>query len=397
VQTFGGVPSTDIPNNTFGWGRIDAFAAYQEAISLAETLELTKVASDAYVAPGGVLTYTLNVTHTLGVTVTHNVMITDVIPANTTFITATWPHSVNGSTVFWSAPDLDVGESHSVQLVVQVDGDATGVISNDNYAVTSDEVATTYGPPVHTPVIAYGLEVHKTASSPYVFAGDWLTYTLSVVNQHPLAEATGLVLTDVVPVNTTFITATLPHSFDGTTVEWYAASIPAAETWEVQLVVQVHEDATGSVENTDYAVYSDQVSTVSGAMVSTPIETLGVILTADSAATAVPGAVVTYTHTLTNSGSITDTYDLSYASSEGWTASVSGPVMLGPGASTEVWIVLTIPTDTISGTVDILTVTATSQIDTTVAASVVNTTTVEDGPPPPLMYFIFLPVVVQEE
>ena len=399
VQTCGGVPSTDIPNNTFGWGRIDAFAAYEEAISLLDAFDLTKVASDAYIAPGDLLTYTLSLTHTTGMTITHNIEITDVIPANTTFITATWPHSVKDYlTVFWTAPDLDVGETYSVQLVVQVDGDATGVIANDTYAVTSDEIATTYGPPVHTPVIAYGLEVHKTASAPYTFAGDWLTYTLSVVNQHPLAEATGVVLTDVVPAaNTTFITATLPHSFDGTTVQWDAATIPASGTWEVHLVVQVHEDATGTVENTDYGAYSDQVAPITGAIVSTPIETLGVLLAADSAATATPGQVVTYTHTLTNSGSITDTFDLSYSSSEGWAASVGGPVSVGPGEATVVWVILSVPTDTISGTVDTLTVTATSQTNTTVSASVVNTTTVEEGPPPPFMYHIYLPVVVQEE
>ena len=31
-QVCGGISSNTIPNNTYGWGRIDAFAAYQEAI-----------------------------------------------------------------------------------------------------------------------------------------------------------------------------------------------------------------------------------------------------------------------------------------------------------------------------------------------------------------------------
>jgi subtilisin family serine protease len=35
AQTCGGVPGSEIPNNTFGWGRIDAFAAYQQAIGIA--------------------------------------------------------------------------------------------------------------------------------------------------------------------------------------------------------------------------------------------------------------------------------------------------------------------------------------------------------------------------
>jgi serine protease AprX len=395
-QVCGGVSSNTIPNNTYGWGRIDAWAAYQLALAYgAEVVDISKTASAEYVAPGESLTYTINITHSTGLTVTHNVMITDVIPANTTFITATMPHSLNGSTVYWSVPDLDVDESYSVQLVVSVNGDATGVISNDDYAVTGDESGVTFGEPVNTPVIAYGLDVSKTASMPYIFNSAYLTYTLTVTNQHPLALATGLVLTDVIPTGTTFVTATLPHTLNGNTVEWNAASLAAAGVWNVELVVMVNPDASGTVENTDYAVYSDQVSSVSGAIVSTPIETLGVTLSANETAFAAPGETVTYTHTLTNSGSITDTYTLSSVSGEGWTATVNSPVTLGPGENATVTVVLTVPADAVDGTVDTLTVIATSQTRDDVSASVSNTTTVASEPG--LMYWFYLPTVVWDE
>ncbi len=396
-QVCGGISSNTIPNNTYGWGRIDAFAAYQQAIAVvAETLDLTKVASEDYVAPGDLITYTLSVTHTLGFSMTQNVVLTDVIPANTTFVTATLPHSFAGQTVTWDGPDLNVGESFDVTLVVQVNGDATGSVSNADYAVTGDNTGTTTGTPVETPVIAYGLGLSKTASAAYVLGGDVLTYTLTVTNEHPLALATGLVLTDVIPTRTTFMTATLPHTLNGNTVEWDAASLAAAGVWTVDLVVQVDGEASGTVDNTDYAVSSDQVSPVSGAIVTTPVETLGVQLTPDGTATVLPGEVVTYTHMLVNSGSITETFDLSYLSSEGWTPAFSGPVTLGPGASLEVVVVLSVPTDTISGTVDTLTLTATSQTDASVTASATDTTTVLDTLPA-LTPRIYLPLVLGGE
>ncbi|GAB4578088.1 MAG: hypothetical protein Fur0022_08210 [Anaerolineales bacterium] len=393
-QTCGGVSSNTIPNNTFGYGRIDAFAAYQAAMALVETMEITKTASNAYVAPGELLTYTLQITHSLGVTIAHNVLITDVIPTNTTFVTATMPYSLNGNTVYWSAPDLEVGETYTVQLVVQVSEAATGVISNDLYAVTSDETGMASGAAVNTPVIAYGLGVSKVASGDYVLNSDLLTYTLTITNQHPLAVATGLVLTDVIPTGTTFVTATLPHTLNGNTVEWNVASLTGAGIWEVQLVVQVSEEASGTVENTDYAVSSDQVNPVSGAIVSTPIETLGVALSPNGSASATPGNVVTYTHTLVNSGSITDTYTLSYSSSEGWTVPPGTQITLGPGESYEFEVVLTVPEDAVNGTVDTLTVTATSQLDSSVSAVATDTTTVEEIV---LMYEVFIPIIVWDE
>ncbi|HLF90720.1 MAG TPA: hypothetical protein VI451_17370, partial [Anaerolineales bacterium] len=225
---------------------------------------------------------------------------------------------------------------------------------------------------------AYGeLEIFKSASSTYTVAGSWLTYTLTVTNQHPLSQATSVVLTDTIPANTAFITATLPYSFDGTTVQWGAASLAPAEIWTLKLVVQVIGDAAGSVENHEYAVRSDQVATVSGIPVITPIETVGTLLTPNRTGTAAPGEVITYTHTLTNTGSISDTFELSYTSSQGWTAVFSDSIRLNPGESALVTIALSVPPETPNGTVDQLIFTATSKTVPTVSASVTDTTTVK--------------------
>lgn len=267
-QGCGGDGPTDVPNNVYGWGRIDALAAYNALGT--QSLTLTKTASAAAVAPGEIITYTLTVVHNHPISSTHNVILTDTIPANTTFITATLPHTINGDTVQWETAELLPGASWHVDLAVQVWLTATGTITNSAYGVRSDEAAAIGGPPVTTPVVPYSLSLEKTAVTT-VMPDEILTYTITVGNAGSLSAVHNLVLTDVLPANTVFITATQPHSFDGTMVRWELSSLDVGETWAVELVVQVPLTATGSIENVDYAVSSDETTAVTGAPVTTII------------------------------------------------------------------------------------------------------------------------------
>lgn len=266
TQICGGIPGDQIPNNTFGYGRIDALAAVQ---SLVSSLTISKSASADYVAPGEELTYTLSGSSSNG---NSNVVVTDTIPSNTTFVSATGEYEINGSTVTWDIGDLGDGESWSVELVVQVNEDASGVVVNEEYGVSSDEVNPVGGSPVTTPIHAFALGLSKVASADEVSAGDLLTYTITVTNLHPLGDMTHVTLSDAIPAGTTFVTATLPHSFDGTTVTWEAAgALPGNSNWSVNLVVQVNEDASGSVTNFTYSAVSDQAAVVEGAPVTTVV------------------------------------------------------------------------------------------------------------------------------
>jgi len=144
-QLCGGVPGSQIPNNTYGWGRVDAWNAVQ---MLEPTLEITKTASDITYDPGQIITYTLQISYTDPLSPTHHLVITDVIPAEVSFITATVPHTQTGTTINWGWPQLDPGESHTVELVVQVPVDAVDPIINQDYSAGSDEIPTVFGIPV---------------------------------------------------------------------------------------------------------------------------------------------------------------------------------------------------------------------------------------------------------
>jgi serine protease AprX len=150
AQECGGIPGHLIPNHTFGYGRIDALAA---AAGLPQSLLLSKSAP-VLAAPGQWILYRLDVGYQHVTGPTHNVVVSDTIPAGTLFITATVPHTFDGTIVRWQKESLAPGEQWQLDLVVEV-STPSGTIENNDYAVYSDEVAPVTGPPVTTFILRH--------------------------------------------------------------------------------------------------------------------------------------------------------------------------------------------------------------------------------------------------
>jgi serine protease AprX len=263
-QDCGSVPGSSIPNNTFGWGRIDALAAYQE-----HNFDIEKRVSSPEITPGGVLTYTLTFTHTAAISPATNVKLSDELPADTTLISATQPYTFDGKAVHWAYPEVAANTGHSVQLVVQVSKDAYGSIVNDQYSLNSDNGSASGLPVSSEIIIDHGLAVSKSA--PLLIDSEAIfTYTLAVTNTSTFTIAHNIVLSDVLPLNTTFITASLPHSFDGTVIRWEFPNLEAQTGQQVDLVVRAPISITGVIENSQYAASSLEItSPVSGPPVRT--------------------------------------------------------------------------------------------------------------------------------
>ena len=176
-QNCGTVPGTSIPNNTYGWGRIDALAAYQALL-----LIMKKSASTASILPGSVLTYTLAITNTQSTLPLTNLVLTDTLPTGTIFFGATPPFSRNGDTFRWDFSQLTAGTGQTVHFSVQVPITSTGQVINHEYGVHSAEVTRSVtGPPVATTILASGVAI----SPPFnvgVLPGTTITLTHTITN-----------------------------------------------------------------------------------------------------------------------------------------------------------------------------------------------------------------------
>ncbi len=111
--------------------------------------------------------------------------------------------------------------------------------------------------------------------------------------------------------------------------------------------------------------------------------TFGLAIGPPRSGTAAPGDVITYTHRITNTGSVDFTdLQLIATSSKGWPASVvpPAPISLVAGQSKPVTLTLTLPkapnSTVLAGTVDLTRVTVRSSKIVTATASVTDTTTV---------------------
>ncbi|MCB9134574.1 MAG: proprotein convertase P-domain-containing protein [Anaerolineales bacterium] len=103
----------------------------------------------------------------------------------------------------------------------------------------------------------------------------------------------------------------------------------------------------------------------------------GVALSGDDAGSGLPGTTVSYVVTITNTGNVADSYDLS-ASATWTTTPDASSVTLNPGESTTFTVDVDIPSGAMSGDSDVATISATSQTDNTATASTTLTTTVGD-------------------
>jgi serine protease AprX len=138
-----------VPNNTYGWGWIDAWKAVTT-----HYLILSNTPSSTVIEPGKTLTYTLKLADSNIITPTTNIVLTDTLPLGTQFFNATLPNTLDGRTVRWDFTSLGVSQTLQVQLAVSVPVTYTGAITNSLYGAVSDQVQVpATGSPVVTLVL----------------------------------------------------------------------------------------------------------------------------------------------------------------------------------------------------------------------------------------------------
>ena len=189
----------------------------------------------------------------------------DTVPPLTTFQSATQGGTLSGGSVSWNIGMLPPGASGSVQFTVRVDsplGDGT-IISNGSYSIASNETGAISGPPVTTTVTSAPVLAISVVDSPDpVVSGGDITYVISYSNSGN-ANTSGAVITDAVPADTTFVSATGGGTHSGGVVTWSLGNVNVGTSGSVQLVVRVGGSvADGTlITNSGYQIDSNETET----------------------------------------------------------------------------------------------------------------------------------------
>src|SRR5580658_1438675 len=187
-------------------------------------LSVTGTASPNPVATGGQITYAETVTNNSANTAAVNATLTQSTPLNTTFVSATPPGTWTcgttpaaggtGSIVCTANGTFGAGASANIKIIVAVNSGAHAGTTITNSPVTVSETGTdpetvNNNISLSTTVQGADLSMTQVASAPAVAPGSTITYTETVSNNGPNA-ATGAVLYQQTPSNTTFASVTPP-------------------------------------------------------------------------------------------------------------------------------------------------------------------------------------------
>jgi uncharacterized repeat protein (TIGR01451 family) len=320
-------------------------------------LAVTKVDSPDPVGPGQNITYTIAVTNN-GPDTASNVTLTDALPANTTFVSAsqqsgpaftlTTPAAGAGGTFTATSATMAAGASAVFTLVVQVDPGtppATTISNTASVSTTSTDVngANDDSTALTTVSPLADVAVQKDDDADPVSSGDNITYTINVANNGP-SDAQSVQLSDSLPAGTTFVsfsapvgwTVTAPAVGAGGTVTATTPTLAFEDAAQFTLVVHVDPGvAHGTVLNNTANISSSTPDPTDGNDSDT--ETTEVNEVADlgvtksgTPTTVRAGDDITYTLDLANAGPATaEDVGLSDAVPAGTTfvsaSQVSGP------------------------------------------------------------------------
>ena len=270
-------------------------------------LSIAKTDSPDPVGLGQELTYTLIVTNH-GPDTAVNVIVTDTLPSEVTFVSAA-PNGCNNNNgiVTCNLGSLDKDATATVTIVVTptaegtitnnatVQSDATDPNPSDNTATETTEV--------RPPKPVSDLSITKTDAPDPVGVGQQLTYMLTVTNNGPSA-ADNVVITDTLPANVTFVSASTGCSNSASTVTCTISSINASQTATVTIVVT--PTVAGTITNSASVQSSslDFNSANDTATALTTVKLVSDLVLSKTASTdsATVGKRLTYTLTVTNNG-----------------------------------------------------------------------------------------------
>ncbi|MCC6436829.1 MAG: DUF11 domain-containing protein, partial [Acidimicrobiales bacterium] len=268
-------------------------------------------ASGSVVAPGQVITYTLTATNAGEGTITGATGVDDLagVLANADVEFSSSQLTRSGETLTWTIPTLLPGESATVAYTATVKPAASGVTVTNTVAPVGAG-GSCLGCSTSQSTARWGLtKTSNPAAGAVVRPGDTIDYTLTVVNEGPMAVAGAIVADDVAGLVDDADLGALPPGLarSGDQLTWTVPTIAVGGVASVTYSATVRSGAVGAtITNSAAPIGPGGHCSIS---CSTTAWTDGWTLTktsdpADGASIA-PGTVIGYTLSLTNTGMAT--------------------------------------------------------------------------------------------
>jgi uncharacterized repeat protein (TIGR01451 family) len=290
-------------------------------------LSLTKTPLPANLNVGSNVTFTLTVTNAAGVSNATGVVVTDLLPAGLTYVSDT-PSvgAYDDVTGIWTVGALNAGANATLTIVATKTVAGAIINTAEVTAANQPDVDSTPGNRIAQPAeddtasatvndVLIDLSLTKTPLPTSVNIGANVTFTLTVSNAAGVGNATGVVVTDLLPAGLTYVSDTPSvGAYDEVTGIWTVGALNAGAN--ATLTIVATKANAGAIINTAEVTDADQpdVDSTPDNRIAQPAEddtatatvndlTIDLALTKIvSNATQNVGQNVTFTLTLANSG-----------------------------------------------------------------------------------------------
>ncbi len=343
-----------------------------DQIAVSSDLSIAITDAPDPVAPSGTETYTVTVTNN-GPSTATGLTVTDTLPAGSTFVSAAgagWTCTQAALVVTCTRPTLPPGGAPPIAIIVTMPA-APGT-ATDTATVASTSADPTPGnnsamqmTTIAVVVVSTDLSITLVDAPDPVVAAQPLTYTATVTN-NGANPAANLVVTDMIPAGTTFVSAMGAGwvcAFAAPTVTCTRAALAVGAAPPISIVVtapneggMLSDTATVSTSTTDPTPANNTATATTTVTPSTDL-TVVVVGTPDPI---MPGGTETFTVTVTNNGpstatgiTVTETIPpgstFVSAMGSGWTCTQSGNTVtctlpsLPPGGAPPITIIVTMP------------------------------------------------------